>query len=434
MSYYLQNARVVNPIDHKTMEEAVVMVENDTITYVGDPQMAPNIPDGAEVIDLGGRIVIPGLVNAHTHSPMTLFRGTSDDMPLHRWLNERIWPLEEHLDDEAVYWGSMLAIAEMIAGGVCAFNDMYFLTEQTARAVEQMHIRATLPLAMTCQSDDPDAIADKLAPAIAFFQRFHNKAQKRLRVTLAPHAEYTCSPAFLRECGIQAKRLGAAIHIHISETLDEHEACKKRHGKTPIELLEALGVLDVPVMAAHCVFVEEEDIRIMADHNVTVAHCPGSNLKLGSGIAPLHKFIDAGVHVALGTDGAASNNNLNMFEEMQLAALLQKGVQRNAELVNAEQALAMATLNGALALQTGGGKVEAGSKADLCVLDINKPHMMPLSNALHNIVYSAQASDVWMNMVDGEVLYHAGHYSRLDLPRVMEQASLAGSRIVQYAL
>ncbi len=434
MSYYLQNARIIKLGGKQALEDAVVVVDGDQITYAGDPQMAPNIPDDAEVIDLGGRIVMPGLVNAHSHSPMTLFRGTSDDMPLHNWLNDRIWPLEEHLDEEAIYWGSMLAIAEMVAGGVCAFNDMYFMTEQTVRAVEQAHIRATLPLAMTCQSEDRDVITDKLQPAIAFFERFHNKANGRVRVTLAPHAEYTCSPAFLRECGVQAKRLGAAIHIHISETQDEHEACKKRYGKTPIQLLQSLGVLDVPVLAAHCVFVEEEDIRIMADHDVTVLHCPGSNLKLGSGVAPLDRFLEAKVRVALGTDGAASNNNLNMFEEIQLAALLQKGIHRNAELVSAEQALKMATINGALALQTGGGKVKEGSKADLTVLDIYRPHMIPLANALHNIVYSAQAADVWMNMVDGKVLYHAGNFTMLDIHRVMEQASLCSARIVQYAI
>ena len=377
---------------------------------------------------------MPGLVNAHTHAAMTLFRGASDDMPLQVWLNKRIWPLEEHLDEEAVYWGSMLAIAEMISGGVCAFNDMYFLTEQTVRAVEQTHIRATLPLAMACMSEDRDAIMDKLRPAIAFFEQHHNTANGRIRVTLAPHAEYTCSPAFLRECGLQAKRLGASIHIHVSETLEEHEACKKRYGKTPMALLSSLGVLEVPVLAAHCVFVEKEDMRIMADHGVTALHCPGSNLKLGSGIAPLNDLMEAGVAVALGTDGAASNNNLNMFEELQLAALLQKGVHRDATMVKAEQALCMATLNGAAALDTGGGRLEAGLKADLAVMDIYRPHMMPLTNALHNIVYSAQAGDVWMNMVDGKVLYRAGNYCTLDLNRVMEQASLAGARIVQHAL
>ncbi len=431
MSYYLQNARVVGTNGPTTMENAVVVIENDIITYVGDSRQAPNIPHKAEVIDVGGRIVMPALVNTHTHSAMTLFRGAADDLPLHRWLHERIWPIEERLDEEAVFWGSMLAIAEMIAGGICAFNDMYFMTEQTIRAVEQTHVRAALPLAMTCMSEDAGEIADKLKPAIALFDKYNGTANGRITVTLAPHAEYTCSPAFLKQCGAEAKRLGAPIHIHVSETEQEHEACKQRHGKTPIGLLQSLGVLDVPVLAAHCVYVEQEDIRIMVDHGVTVLHCPQSNLKLGSGIAPVKDMMESGLNIALGTDGAASNNNLNMFEELQMAALLHKGVQRDASLVKAAQALTMATNNGATAMMTGGGKVQAGYKADLVVLDIHRPHMIPLSNAMHNVVYSAQAGDVWMNMVDGKVLYRAGNYCTLDLDRVLEQASRASARIVQ---
>ena len=294
MSYYLQNARVVRAGEPTVIENAAVVVENDVIVYVGDSQKAPSIPCKAEVIDVGGRIVMPGLVNAHTHSPMSLLRGAADDLPLERWLNERIWPIEKRLDEEAVYWGSMLAIAEMIAGGTCAFNDMYFMTEQTVRAVEQTHIRADLPVAMTCPSEDAKAIDAKLRPAVAHFEKYHNSANGRIRVTLAPHAEYTCSAAFLRACAKEAKRLGARIHIHVSETQKEHEQCKTRHGKTPIALLESLGVLDVPVMAAHCVFAEKEDMRIMAKHDVTVLHCPSSNLKLGSGVAPVPEMLDMG--------------------------------------------------------------------------------------------------------------------------------------------
>lgn len=429
MSFYLQNARIVKTDTPTTLENAVIVVRDDRIAYAGDSSCAPNVPSGAEIIDMGGRIVMPAMVNAHTHSAMTLFRGAADDLPLHRWLNERIWPMEARLDEEAVYWGSMLAIAEMIAGGVAAFNDMYFLTEQTVRAVEQTHLRATLPLAMTCDSQDPDVIAAKLRPAVALFEKYHGCANGRIRVTIAPHAEYTCSPGFLKACGEEAKRLGASIHIHISETIQEHEDCKARHGKTPVALLKSLGVLDVPVLAAHCVFVEPEDMRIMAEHGVTVLHCPGSNLKLGSGIAPIPQLMKAGVNVALGTDSAASNNNLSMIEEMQLAALLHKGVARDAVLINAAQAFTMATKSGAKALHTGGGEVAAGQKADLTAIDIHRPHMTPVHNALGNVVYSAQSGDVWMTMVDGKILFKAGNYYTLDLERVIEQATQCAARI-----
>lgn len=431
MSYYFQNARILmGDYEALPLQNAVLLVQDGRIAYAGYAEHAPDIPEDAEVIDVMGRIILPGLVNAHTHSAMTIFRGAADDLPLHRWLNEKIWPMEAKLDDEAVYWGSMLAIAEMIRGGVTAFNDMYFFTEQTVRAVEHAGVRALLTRCVTCNETDDASIREGVQRAADCFAQFDGAAQGRIRVSIAPHAEYTCSAPFLRALGEKAQQLGARVHIHISETREEHEQCKQRHGGlTPIGLLNALGVLENPTLAAHCVYVDEADLAIMQQKGVCVLHCPGSNLKLASGIAPVPAMLAHDLCIALGTDGAASNNNLNMFEELQAVALLHKGVSGDATMVHTAQALRMATQNGAQALGLSSGVLAAGEPADLIILDIHKPHMMPMYNALHNTVYSAQASDVWMTMVGGRVLYHDGDYKTLDIERILYEASRVAARI-----
>lgn len=431
MSYYFQNARILmGDYEALPLQNAVVLVQDGRIAYAGYAEQAPEVPEDAEVIDVMGRIILPGLVNAHTHSAMTVFRGAADDLPLHRWLNDRIWPMEAKLDDEAVYWGSMLAIAEMIRGGVTAFNDMYFFTEQTVRAVEHTGIRALLTRCVTCNETDEASIRQGVQRAADCFAQFDGAAQGRIRVSIAPHAEYTCSAPFLRALGEKAQELGARVHIHVSETKEEHEQCKQRHGGlTPIGLLDALGVLDNPTLAAHCVYVDAQDLAIMQQKHVSVLHCPGSNLKLASGIAPVPAMLAHGLRIALGTDGAASNNNLNMFEELQAVAMLHKGTSGDASMVRAAQALRMATQNGAQALGLSSGVLAAGEPADLIIVDIHKPHMMPMYNALHNIVYSAQASDVWMTMVDGKVLYHDGAYQTLDIEQILYEASRVAARL-----
>lgn len=431
MSYYFQNARVLmGDYEQTPLQNAVVLVEDGRIAFVGYAQDAPPMGEDVQVIDVMGRIILPGLVNAHTHSAMTVFRGAADDLPLHRWLNEKIWPLEDQLDDEAVYWGSMLAIAEMLRGGVTAFNDMYFFTEQTVRAVEKAGIRALLTRCVTCNESDAASVAEGVRRAADCFAQFDGAAEGRIRVSIAPHAEYTCSAPFLRALGEKAKELGARVHIHVSETLEEHEQCKQRHqGLTPMALLDSLGVLDNLTLAAHCVYVDEQDMDIMRKKGVCALHCPGSNLKLGSGIAPVPAMLRHDIRIALGTDGAASNNNLNMFEEMQAAATLHKGTSRDATAVRAAQALRMATQFGAQALGLSSGVLAAGEPADLIILDIHKPHMAPIYNSLHNTVYSAQASDVWMTMVGGKVLYHDGDYKTVDIERILYEASRVAARL-----
>ena len=407
--------------------DASLHVQGDKIVYAGPKALAPAAQAGDEVINGGGRIAMPGFVNTHAHNAMVLFRGAADDLPLQRWLNEKIFPMEDQLDDNAAYWGNILGIAEMIRCGTACYNDMYFFTEQEIRAVEQTGIRSVLTRSTVCQELEQETIEQKLQVYDALMA-YQGAADGRIRVTVSPHAEYTCSAAYLRACGQKAQKLGVPLHIHVSETAAEHDACIERHGKTPMALLESLGVLKGEVYAAHCVYTGQADHEIMKEHGVVALHCPDSNLKLASGIAPIAQMMQRGVTVTLGTDGAASNNNLNMMEEMQRFVLLQKGITQDATSVSAKQALHIATTAGARAMHTGGGVLKEGYKADIVLVDTHVPHMQPMHNALNNLVYAAQGSDVWMNMVDGKILYKNGEYKTLDIEKVIAETNKAAEK------
>ena len=404
--------------------DASLHVQGDKIVYAGPKALAPAAQAGDEVINGGGRIAMPGFVNTHAHNAMVLFRGAADDLPLQRWLNEKIFPMEDQLDDNAAYWGNILGIAEMIRCGTACYNDMYFFTEQEIRAVEQTGIRSVLTRSSVCQELEQETIEQKLQVYDALMA-YQGAADGRIRVTVSPHAEYTC---YLRACGQKAQKLGVPLHIHVSETAAEHDACIERHGKTPMALLESLGVLKGEVYAAHCVYTGQADHEIMKEHGVVALHCPDSNLKLASGIAPIAQMMQRGVTVTLGTDGAASNNNLNMMEEMQRFVLLQKGITQDATSVSAKQALHIATTAGARAMHTGGGVLKEGYKADIVLVDTHVPHMQPMHNAINNLVYAAQGSDVWMNMVDGKILYKNGEYKTLDIEKVIAETNKAAEK------
>ena len=406
------------------IREAELHVQADRIVYAGPASHAPAAQPGDRVIQGGGRIAMPGVVNTHAHNAMVLFRGAADDLPLQRWLSERIFPMEDQLDENAAYWGNLLGLAEMIRCGTACYNDMYFFTEQEIEAVEQAGLRCVLTRSTVCQELDQGAIEAKLQVYDDLMQ-YQGAAEGRIHITVSPHAEYTCSAPYLRACGQKAQALGVPLHIHVSETAKEHDECIARHGKTPIGLLESLGVLDGPVYAAHCVYTSGEDHESMRAHGTVALHCPDSNLKLASGVAPVVQMMQAGVQVTLGTDGAASNNNLDMMEEMQRFVLLQKGMTRDATSITAHQALYTATTAGAQALHTGGGVLAPGYKADVVLVDTQVPHMQPMHNALNNLVYAARGSDVWLNMVDGRILYHDGAYKTLDIEKVMAEAARA---------
>ena len=388
-------------------------VENDRICWLGDT--APEWPYD-ESKDMTGKILLPGLYNCHTHSPMVLLRGVGSDLPLDKWLFGEVCPIEDKLTPEDIEAGSYLALMEMIAGGTVSFSDMYFSPERTAMAVAESGMRANINRPVQCF--DPNERPEdsfRIKEARELYAQFNGYADGRVLIDWCIHAEYTCTEPIVRAVSDLCRQVNGNLHIHLSETEKEHRNCKEKYGKTPAEWFEALGAFDCGAFAAHCVTLEDGDIDILKRHNVSVIHNPTSNLKLGSGIAPIQKYLDRGLNVAIGTDGAASNNNLNLFEELHLTALINNGELRDATIMNAESVLKMATVNGAgVQRREGCGKLAVGCKADFIAVDTNKPHMTPCLDVPALLVYSAQASDVVLTVCDGRVLYENGEFKTID--------------------
>ncbi|MCS7240140.1 MAG: amidohydrolase [Candidatus Bipolaricaulota bacterium] len=367
-----------------------------------------------KIVEGEGKILIPGLVNTHTHLAMTLFRSLAQDLPLMDWLEKEVWPREKNLSGEIVYWFSLLGLVEMIRSGTTAFADMYFFMEEVAEAVEKAGLRALLSYGIIAPT--PERIEPELKKAEAFAREWDGKAEGRIRAALSPHAPYTCGPEVWRRCTSLAKELRIPIHTHLAETKEEVERFRSQTGRSPVEWLEELGVLGVPTIAAHCVHVSEKDIEILAAHGTSVAHCPTSNLKLACGIAPVVDMLKGGVNVSLGTDGPGSAGNLNMLEEMRLAALLAKVKTGDPQALPAREALGMATWRGAAALGWGKdlGTIEPGRRADGVMIRIDRVHWVPNYDPLANLVYAAEASDVDSVFVDGRFLLLAGELQTLD--------------------
>lgn len=418
MSILIQNACGLLP--QGPLQRASIAIEGQRISRI-----APALPASGfdTVIDAQGQLALPGLVNAHTHLAMVLLRGYADDMALQPWLQEKIWPAEAKLTAEQVYWASLWGCVELIRGGVTAFCDMYFFMDETAKAVEQAGLRALLSYGMIAPKPD-DKVERELEVSQAFAERWHGKAEGRIQVALAPHAQYTCCDRLWERALDLAQAKKLRVNTHLAETRKEVELCRKEHGRSPTAYLDQLGTFDVPVVAAHCVHVDADDIAILASKGVFVSHNPGSNLKLGSGVAPLPKLLQAGATVALGTDGAASNNNLNLFEEMQLAALLHKGIWQDPLAVPAQQAFELATRNGGLALGVeGGGVLAEGALADLILVQSRQAHLEPLYSPLSALVYSAQAADVTTTIVNGRVLMRDRQLLTIDEAHVREKVN-----------
>lgn len=370
------------------------------------------------VIDGEGCLLIPGLVNAHTHLAMTLFRGLAPDLPLKRWLEEEIWPREEKLTSKDVYWGSLLGLAEMVRSGTTAFLDMYFFMDEVARAVEEVGLRALLGYGIIAPT--PERIDPEIEAAERFARGWDGKAEGRIRVALAPHAPTTCHPAAWQRVTELARELHVPLHTHLAETESEVEEIRAKTKKSPVEWLEELEVFSVPVVAAHCVHLSEKDIEILAAHGASAVHCPTSNLKLASGIAPVQEMLAGGVNVALGTDGAASAGDLNMIEEMRLAALLAKVRAHDPHALPAPEALRCATARGAVALGLGKelGTIEPGRRADGVLLSREGPQFCPGYDPLGDLVYAGQGSDVKAVFVEGRLLFAEGEHLTLDLDEV----------------
>ena len=406
-----------------------ILIENDTIKSVGT-SIPDELPESLKVISGKNKVVIPGLINLHNHAAMTLFRSFADDLPLQEWLQTKIFPAEERLTAEDVYWGSSLAILEMLKGGTTTFVDMYFFMDEVAKACCNSGIRAVLSQGIIGTNSIIGYQSLQKAKSFAF--NWHNQAGGRITTMLGPHAPYTCPPKFLQKVIDEADKLNSPIHIHLAETRKEVEDCLNQYKKTPIKLVNEIGLFERNVLAAHCVHLSDDDINLLVSKQVGIAHNPSSNLKLGSGIAPLRDLIKEGARVGLGTDGAASNNNLDMFEEMRLAALLQKGYHKNPSLVPATQALGMATREGAKALNMNNlGVIEPGYKADMAILDFKKPHLQPHLDTIAHIVYSASASDVETVIVDGKILVENGCCLTLDEEKIYAEVSRRAKKLTQ---
>lgn len=403
---------------------AYLGISGDTITYLGSTP--PPLHNYLEK-DMGGALLIPGLINCHCHSPMVLLRGVGSDLTLQQWLFERMMPVEARMTPEHIAAGTSLAILEMLASGTTSFSDMYMQAEASVTPIVQSGMKANLCLPIQCF--DPAAKYERSEEAkqsVAFHRNYHGHAGGRIHVDFAIHAEYTCTPEFIQGYSADCHAAGGRMHLHLSETQKEHEECIQRHGKTPARIFYDLGTFDSPTAAAHCVWVSKEDQIILKEKGVSVAHNPSSNMKLASGFAPVPELLANSVNVTLGTDGAASNNNLNMFEELHLASIIHKGFRRDATLLNAAQILHMATRAGALLQgRPDTGVLQVGKKADIVAVGMDRPHMHPNLDPISLLVYAAQGSDVQMTMVDGKILYENGTYLTMDADRIyweVEQA------------
>ena len=396
-------------------QKTSIFIQGDTIASIGN---APAGFQAEKVMDCEGKMAIPGLINAHTHSYMAFMRNVADDLSFMDWLFGTIDPIEQQMTDEDAYWGASLAILEMMKSGTTCFNDMQMNIHQTTRAVKESGMRAVICRGLVGSGNDE---AGQIRLKQAYEERDAFADCDRLQFFLGPHAPYTCDEAFLRIIAEEAKKNHMGIHMHLSESVTEIENCKKDYGCSPIELARRCGLFESPFIAAHCVQVTPEDIDILKKYHVSVVTNPASNMKLGNGFAPIPEMLEKGINVCLGTDGAASNNSLNLIHEMSLLALIHKGTHRASQCVSAAEVFRIATLNGARALgmEQQIGSIEAGKKADIAILDLKTPSMWPNNNPIAALSYSANGSEVDSMIINGELTMEHKSVLTMDEERIL---------------
>ena len=414
----------INPAD-TVLEHHSVVVSNGDIAATIPSDDARSNWKAKQSIDLPDDVLIPGLVNAHTHVPMNLLRGIADDLPLMPWLQDHIWPIEQRwVSPEFVRVGSQLACAELLRGGVTCFNDMYFFPAVTAEVVDEVGMRACIDMLVmdfaTAYADTPEQYIQK---GLAFHEQFRD--HETVSTALAPHAPYTVSDQYLRQIAQLADELDLRICTHLHETKQEIEDSLEQHGCRPLQRLQTLGLLSPRLLAVHAVQLQKDEINVLAEAGASVIHCAESNLKLASGFCPVQDLLDAGVRVAIGTDGAASNDDLDMIGETRTAALLAKGLSGDATAVPAHRALRMATIEGAAALNLAHriGSIETGKSADLAAIRLSDPEMQPLYDVASHLVYATgrhQVSNVW---VAGQRLLNERALTTIDAEALLRQTS-----------
>lgn len=421
MNTLIKNARILGS-NENTLQS--LLIENDTIAAIGTDISCESAD---KVIDAEGKILMPGLVNTHTHVSMSLFRGLADDLELDQWLNDYIWPTEAHLNGEYCYIGALLGAVEFIKSGTTTFNDMYFYMEDVARAVQDSGIRACLSYGMI-DFGDSEKRENEITQNLQLFENCNDSCEGRIKVFLGPHAPYTASKELLIKVRELADKLNTRIHIHVSETQKEVEDIVRQTGLRPFQYLDSINFLGPDVIAAHSVWLNDDEIEIIKKNNVKISHNPCSNMKLASGIAPVAEMIDKGICVSIGTDGAASNNNLDLIEEMKTASLLQKVDTLNPEALNALETVAMGTIEGAraLGLEDEIGSIEVGKKADIILIDTDNANMTPDSTQLEsNIVYAANGFNVDTTICNGKVLMENRKLVDLDEEEIYRKARQA---------
>ncbi len=396
-----------------------IYLQGDKIMGIGEE---PEGFSADKVIDGTDRLVIPGLINAHTHSYMALLRNVADDLPFEDWLFGHIEPIEDKLTPEDAYWGACLAILEMMKSGTTCFSDMQMHIHQTSRAVSQSGMRAVISRGLVGSGDDE---AGQVRLREAYEEKEAWKDQPRLTYFLGPHAPYSCDEDFQRIVAAEASKNQMGVHIHLSESVNEVENIRSQYGASPIALAKRAGLFDGLAAAAHCVHVDEADLDILKECQVSVITNPASNMKLGNGFAPVPDMLAKGINVCIGTDGAASNNSLNMFHEMNLLGLIHKGVRQKADCVSAREIFRMATIRGARALgmEEMTGSIQVGKKADLAILDLRTPSMTPRNDLLAGLCYSANGSEVETVIIDGEITMENRRVLTLDEERIYKEIS-----------
>ena len=418
--------------DRKIHKRATVAIKDGAIVAVGTSDSLKNRFRARKIIDARSKLIMPGLVNTHTHAAMTLFRGFADDLPLQEWLEKHIWPLEsKYIRPETVRLGTLLAIAEMIRSGITTFNDMYFFEDEVAKAAKEAGIRAVIGEVLF---DSPTPNKKTPQEGLEYTERLIQKWRDDplINVAVALHAPYTCSPDLLKAGKALSDQYKIPLHIHLAETEKEVNDIQKRYGLTPVLFLDSLGILNDRVIAAHCVYLTKEEIRLIARRKVGVAHDPESNMKLASGVAPIPDLLDAGVKVGLATDGAASNNDLNLFKEMDVTAKLHKIFpRRDPTVMNAQKVVEMATIGGARVLGLEGriGAIEEGKRADVIVIDLNKPHWVPLYNIYSHLVYATNGADVETVIIDGKIVMQDRKILTFDEKEIIKRVRALAERI-----
>ncbi|MBU4328191.1 MAG: amidohydrolase [Proteobacteria bacterium] len=412
------------------IENGGVAVAGDRIIAIGTAdELAERYPHAERIHEEHG-LIMPGLINTHTHAPMACFRGLADDLPLMTWLQEHIFPAEAKLTPEIVYDSTLLSLAEMIKSGTTSFCDMYLFAKEVARATEESGMRAWIGEVLY---DFPSPNYGELENGFTYVGEMYNHYQNHplITITADPHSVYTCSPQLLQRLGTLAAEHNCPYVIHLSENTAEVAICRERYGCTPVEHLDRLGLLNERTLAVHCVIMSEQEINTLAQHGVKVSHCPESNMKLASGEAPAVKILNAGITLGLGTDGSASNNDVDMFGEMNTVAKLHKVINMDPTAMNAETTLHAATLGGAACLQAESdiGTLAVGKKADIIVLDLNQPHLTPLYNIPSHLVYAARGADVIHSIINGRLVMRNRQLLTLDEEAILDRMREIGRHI-----